>query len=1031
MNQPKVVFDPPQAGKLVWRSPTELVFTPDRGALLAGHHVGVKIPELAWESTVHVPYFAAAGKVASWPVEPGQPRFVALLNGFVSHLGRGPLFVLYDQPVDPAVIGRGLEVKVGAKKVAARVVRPASGEQVYDTAIPLDHIVTLELERMPPDGETVSIAFPSRDDAGPAPLVKELSVNTSLTTPGFVDNAAAGRTRSGRAPRTPLDASFSVALSNQITAKQFAAHVRLDPPPRSMRTYVNDSTGGIHALLAPGVLYTLTLDAGLNDVLGNKLRAPVTATFRAQDAAPTLALPDDLVLEHGHMKLPIKVSNLGAATLVAQKFASAQAWIAARSAGHPCTGDERALDLDAPLNETATREAALDPGLYCLQVAAKGRGSEAGTDPLHDRVYVQVSSAGVTAKVADGAVFLWATKLSDASPLAGARVAITDATGKTLASGTAAADGTAKLAGAALADASFVAINDGELVMPLADARLSRARQFNLDPQIDRATGAEPLAASLFTERGVYRPGETVSFRALVRDPDTMRAATGKLDVQVLDPRGEKLGAAEVALDAFGGASHEVALASAARVGEYTIRATLGGRTSVRTFRVEEYRVPTFQVAVDTDEAWSARTPARATVSATYLHGGALAGRELRWELSRTAEPFAPAGFKGFLFDASTVRASSPESLTRGTARLDGQGRFVVPVVPDHASKAGPMRYVVEASVADVDRQAYAGRATRVVHPGDVYVGIAPPPRNLFAAGDTLTVPVVAVAPDGAARPGVDVAVVLERIDHHGATRLAGHETQRIHTPIATVVKTCTVATKARAVECKLAIPEAGEYVVRATATDAKRRPVEAAFRIAASGPNAVAWPRFDNERISVVADKASYQVGDVARLMIQSPFPKAKGLLAIERGGVVEHRLFEIDNDTPEVKVPITAAHVPNIYASVVILRGRIHDAVDATGFQTGAPAFRMGYAELRVEPRAHKLDVEVTPATAKAAPGSTVAVDLAVRDAAGAPRAGQATVMVVDEAVLGLTRFRTPDPIGEMFAPRPLAVRTGESRL
>ena len=392
-------------------------------------------------------------------------------------------------------------------------------------------------------------------------------------------------------------------------------------------------------------------------------------------------------------------------------------------------------------------------------------------------------------------------------------------------------------------------------------------------------------------------------------------------------------------------------------------------------------------------------------------------------------EPFAPAGYRGFSFAAADPPPAG--SLTHGAAKLDEQGKFVVALKPDHASKAGPMKYTLDAAVTDVDRQVYAGKLARVVHPADLYVGIAAPERRVVSAGDSITVSVVAVATDGAAQAGVDVAVTLDRVDYHGVTRVDDEGTQRLVRPLAKTVRRCDVTTRARPVECKLAVPEAGEYVVRAAALDRKRRPVEAAFRMSASGGTAVAWPRFDNERIAVIADKPSYKVGDVARLVIQSPFPVARGMLTIERNGVREHKMFAIDNDTPELKIPITADAVPNVFASVVVVRGRVHDLKDATGFETGAPAFRMGYAELRVEPRAHRLEVDVKPDAAKTFPGSTLGVDVAIKDADGKPHAGQATVMVVDEAVLGMTAFKTPETLGEVFAARPLGVRTGESRI
>src|SRR5262249_15281957 len=144
-----------------------------------------------------------------------------------------------------------------------------------------------------------------------------------------------------------------------------------------------------------------------------------------------------------------------------------------------------------------------------------------------------------------------------------------------------------------------IVVGDGQLVASLADDELSNARQFDLDGRI---RDAEPLVASLFTERGVYRPGESVHVKAIVRDPQTFHAASGDLAMSVADARGEKVISKNVSLDKFGGATLELPLKEDAKVGAYTVTAALGDRTVVRTFHVEEYRVPTFAVSVATDE---------------------------------------------------------------------------------------------------------------------------------------------------------------------------------------------------------------------------------------------------------------------------------------------------------------------------------------------------------------------------------------------------------------------------------------------
>ncbi|MEO6420267.1 MAG: alpha-2-macroglobulin family protein, partial [Polyangiaceae bacterium] len=100
------------------------------------------------------------------------------------------------------------------------------------------------------------------------------------------------------------------------------------------------------------------------------------------------------------------------------------------------------------------------------------------------------------------------------------------------------------------------------------------------------------------------------------------------------------------------------------------------------------------------------------------------------------------------------------------------------------------------------------------------------------------------------------------------------------------------------------------------------------------------------------------------------------------------------------------------------------------ATGADIGAPAFRLGYASLVVNPEARRLKVAVTPSKKDFRPGEDIDVDIAVTDRAGKGARSDVAFYAVDEGVLMLTGYKTPDPIPIFTAPRPLAVFSLESR-
>lgn len=1088
-----VTFAPHQPGSFHWTSSKELVFKPAPRAMAWGHPIEVTVSRARaldgarlarpWSESFTVPYFSAAGKVASWPVIAGRPRLVAFLNGRDGAIGAGPLYLLYDQPVPPARVAAALRLSHDGRSLPVKASRPRSIAHVHDGEVDTRLIVAVKSSTLPPHGSTVTLQYPKLLD-GRVPEVgsRELEVRTDFSLTSMKIDGGDPDKRSEPVSESPV---FVLAFNNPVSSRTLEDAVSITPKPKNLRvSWIWGTEAYVHASLEPGQRYRLTLAPGLRDELGNRLGEKHVMAVTVHDRAATLTLPGQpLVLERGHARVPFHAMNTAAVRARFHPIESPARFIAALRGGEDGCAPAATSPSGARTWNVATKRlarnaehrlhAAIDAGdaagddpgardrasrslgLGCVALSARSTGSRDAGETLTTTLPIQVSNLGVTAKVHAQGMTAWVTRLSDAEPQAGARVRLFDAQGTILATATSDRDGLTRLPSTAItrrggvkSTGYLVVDREGDTVVAeIGENRLSQPWHFSL--RGDVADSAR-LDAAVFTERGVYRPKETVHMKIIARDGGRDYAAErGRVTVTVTDPRGSEVTRRRLALDAFGGADLDVALAENAGVGAYRIDVAMGQRMTQETFRVEEYRVPTFEVEVSSSPSWTPENPAQATIAARYLHGGDLAGRTARYTVSREPARFAPAGFAGYVFGQQAGDPSSASSaplagvVNKGEARLDGRGEMRVDVEARHPVRAGPMRYVVDASVTDVDRQVYAGRLARVVHPTPFYIGVRPAPARVLAAGDRLTVPVVAVATDGATRPGVPVTVELHRIDHHTSARLEGKNAVQLENrPVSKRVARCAVRTTRRAVSCRLRIPTSGQYQVIASAATGARATARAARRAASSartetsygfhagGSHTVAWPRFEHERIDVIADKARYRPGDTARLMIASPFRHARGLLTLERDGVIEHRLFRIAGDTPVIEIPITEKHAPNLYASVTLVQPRRHDERDATGFETGAPAFRMGYVELGVEPRDHALDVAVTSART-AHPRGKLDVAIAARDAGGAPVAGRAVVMVVDEAVLGMTGYRTPDPLAEIVASRPLGVRTVASLL
>jgi uncharacterized protein YfaS (alpha-2-macroglobulin family) len=1060
---PDITINPDIKGEYRWTSSTELIFQPVKGATQYGQYINVTMENavpLAGEKyqlthstrrSFRVPYFEIAGKVASWPIIKGQPQFISLLNWNTRKIGTGPLFILYDQAIDAKKVQPYLKVlyKSGIE-LKAKLYRPKNIDQVFDEKVNTSYILALQIPQLPDNGDTLNLKIPTWVTSDSIELVhRTLIVNKIFKIEdAYVDY------RGKKINLVPMSMSWNLLFNRWIEIEQLNDKLKITPQPKSINisSFIDynwnsgDRNAGarIKLELEPGTNYRLSVDRSFSDVLGNNLEASFDTTFRTQDLIPILEVPKEpLIVERQANKLPLQIRNITGITAYIYNFETAQSYAKALMRGkrkkisdYGLKGFEKEFKItidDFKPNELTRIDLPLNDnkGMMCVEVTAQSTGSEA-KGLLTDAILVQCTDLAITSKIFKDSINSWITNLKDTQPVVNASVKLFDGA-KVVSNDTTDAMGICNLEAVNIATQnaltkpiSIIAEKNGLAVVSyIENNHLSNAWQFGLKGNVK---GYNPLYASIFTERGVYRPGENVHLKIIVGKNNENK--TDSVIVNIEDPRGQRVLKKTLKLDQYFTTNLDIKLKEQAAVGEYFVQIANGHNKTSNTFQVEEYRVPTFQVFVFSDQKeWKIGDKISADINASYLHGTVLSGRPIRWDVRRDPVPFEPAAFPKYVFVMNNA-TDYAGSVTHGEGRLDSYGNITIHFQPDHPSTIGPMNYTVEGTVTDIDRQAYAGRFTKVIHPAQFYIGLKPPSRKILQAESILNVPMVIVNSDYTIRKGVKCTVLLERIDHHTAARMSeSGNVQMLNRPEAVQIQYCEVKSKETAINCQFLIPEAGYYRVRAWAKDDDHRMVQSGFEFTASGDNPTAWPRFDQDIISVIADKPEYKIGDVAKLVVQSPYKNAKGLLTIEQGSVISRSVFDINNNTPELEIPIISRYAPNVFVSVIIIRGRIHNEKDASGYETGAPGFKIGYANLKVDPEDRKLSIKAIPSHSIAHPGQKIHVDIQLKDHKKTPVSGQVTLMVVDEAVLGLTDYKTPDPVIGIYAEHPLGVRTGTS--
>ncbi|MEA2338043.1 MAG: alpha-2-macroglobulin [Thermoanaerobaculia bacterium] len=679
---------------------------------------------------------------------------------------------------------------------------------------------------------------------------------------------------------------------------------------------------------------------------------------------------------------------------------------------------------------------------------------------------VQVTNLGISVKDSPQNTLILVTRLDNAAAVAGAKVSIRTMDNKVFWTGTTDANGIAiapntdlrvnrtknekgeeeEEEGSWLAygEPHFVvtAEKDGDTAYVVSDWNEGVGTwDFGLNFNLDESRPL--LRGTIFTDRGVYKPGEEVHTKIVLRSdtPKGMQllSAGTAVDIVVTDSHAKEVDKRTVSLNDWSSAEWVWSVPADSVLGDYNINAKIASQRLMvaGNFLVAAYRRPEFRVDVTLKAPTSiAGTKLNGTITGKYLFGAPMASRPVKWGYSKQPIYDVPRAIREkfqdgqweFLGEDSEENRRESETINTKSQKLDAKGELKLTLETDVAA-GWPWSYKLEGNVTDISRQEIAGRTSFRVDPAPWYVGVKTPPYFADTAKGVDTA-IVAVALNGTPTADVKVSIDLHRIQWNSVRESTGHgfynwtserkELEAGH---------FDVTTQATPVPLHIPISEGGEYLIIAKASDAEGHSTTTRTWFYAVGGGYTAWERYDHNRIDLVPEKKTYKPGETARIMVKSPWEHATALLTTEREGVRTWKTFTLTSTQTTVSVPITEKDIPNLYISVLLLKGRTKEGAEDEA-DPGKPAFRLGYAAINVEGATKRLKVAVKANRDEYRPASKARIEVDVKDAAGKPSQSEVTLWAVDYGVLSLTGYETPDVLQSIYLEKALQVINEDSR-
>lgn len=882
---------------------------------------------------------------------------------------------------------------------------------------------------------------------------------------------------------SPDSSSIRVHFSTPPVLQGGKTPIEVSPGIEGLREYASVQGADLVTPvsgLEPYTEYTVTVPAGLTDVFGQRLAEPFSARFKTGSAEPGYALDTGSwsveAARDGYVAWTRNVSTvevLAAALTEEQLFSvlPVLSWwdreavdlgaakVPFTSKVLPVTGEPNRWNQLLLRPRDLLGDAARKSRFYYIasrspEVFDKYETDDSGK-PMQQgyrEVLLNVTNLGVTSKLSGNSGLVWVTRLSDGAGQPGAEVVVRERSGTVLWRGTTGADGSATLPGRAALLAKVQKGSQGgeseeegeyggelrllifarhgddaTFVDPDAAGRFS---SWSFGVQNDSVPKEFALRGFLHSDRGLYRPGDTVHLRGLARllrlNGGLFVPTNAEAEVTVSDPSNREVGRQKVPLSRFGGFSFDHALSELAPLGDYRVRAQLPHGEFAETFTVEEYRAATFEVELTSKQPRAfAGEELSFSSFGRYFYGAPVRSADVTLRVHTRARDVQFAGYEDFSFmdEASRHDGTRPYGeeafITEQVSKLNAEGRATHQVVVPAEQVVSPSTLLVSATVQDETNQTVTANLTLPLHQTRLYLGVdsggwvaaeKTPQRVRFVALSPEGDPVAATAQFRVQKQNWSCA--WERWGYLGSYRCTSQPE---------VITTGSVSIGAgQPLTQDITYPGPGEYLIALEGVDAQKRPVKASRSVWVYGSGESAWRADDSGRFEIVADKREYQVGETAKLIVKTAVRGARALVTVERDGVLTRRTLPELNEGQAIEVPITEAFAPNAFVSVLLVRGRTSEG------PRGLPQTSMGLADLRVSHADKRLSISLETDAHEYRPGKPVAARLKVTDASGAPVQAELALAAADEGVLSLINFKTPDPLSTFFAPWGLAVKT-----
>jgi uncharacterized protein YfaS (alpha-2-macroglobulin family) len=1027
-----VSFEPKIAGKFRWESPDQLVFSPSQSLSPAtSYKAKIKSAVLKFSK-----YNSVKGgddisfHTPDLTLDNSQIIWMQQNEGNASAVPQVDLFFNYR--VNPTDLKDKLNIEIGGQKMDYTLVTMSADNKISF------RINGLKQEDKDYDAK-ITINKGLKPESGNNSTSDAITASLSVPSPYVLSILNMEAEHDG------ADGTVKVTTSQQLSNENIKSLVKFDPD-LSYTVELNENGFTLRSdKFDVEKSYALTIEKGLRGKIGGVLKEDYSGSVAFGELEANITFTNSKAVylsKRGSKNIEVKLTNVPKVKLVISKIYENNLLMSQHYGYYPQETKAKYAsyesDYEGDYYDEGNSDVTLGDVIYEKEIDTRalpksGAGRLLNLSQFEDRLpdfkgiyhvvirsttdywvkdsrFISLSDLGLIAKEGEDKIFVFTNSLKTAGPVDGVNVSVYSTNNQLIGTGATNSDGVAEVAYSkkdfnGFKPAMIIAKTADDFnYLPLNATKVNTSR-FEIGGKRNNPSGFD---AFVYAERDIYRPGEKINFSVVLRDRDWKCPGDIPVKMKFLMPNGKELKSFRKNLNEEGSVEGNIDIATAAITGSYTLEVYTSNDVLLasKNFSVEEFVPDRIRVNTKLNKTFLRQgESSELSINAANFFGPPAANRNYETEIQGKQKYFSPEKFSDYNFSLANPNTPAEKQVKEG--KTDAEGNATIEyAVPATYANTGVLQTNFYTTVFDETGRPVSRAASLDIFTQDVFFGVKKDWFYYYSLNQPVKFQLAAVNKDGNA---VSSTARVEVIKHEYKTVLTKsgdyfrYESQKedklmIENKIS--VGSNTVYSY---------IPRSpGDYEVRVYVPGANSYVSRSFYSYGSWGGDNNSFEVNNEGNIDISLDKKSYLTGESVTAHFTTPF-SGRMLVTMETDHVISYQYVDVSKRDASLDLKLTGEHVPNIYITATLIKP--HEVSDipltvAHGFQS-----------VTVEEKSRKIPVEIV---AKKSVRSRTYQKVTVKAAAGS----YVTLAAVDNGVLQVSDFKTPDPYNYFYQKKALQV-------